>query len=86
MNNTKTENRFFILHIGGGNVTYDEKTKELVILFEYRALTEAEKAAVGTRNVQDTLNEQEKTAILAGHPGYWIESWIDPGKSTGKHL
>jgi adenine-specific DNA-methyltransferase len=41
MNNMKTENRFFVLNTGKGNITYDSKTKELVILFEFRALTES---------------------------------------------
>jgi adenine-specific DNA-methyltransferase len=65
MNNTKAENRFFILKGGEGNVSYIAETKELIILFEYRALIESEKASIGTRNVQDTLNEQAETAILA---------------------
>ena len=90
MNNTKTENRFFILNTDEGNVTYDEKTKELVILFEYRALTETEKAAMGTRNVQDTLNEQEKIAILAAIPDTGLRSGlmreIDGKTPLEKHL
>ncbi len=85
MNNTKAENRFFILHSGEGNVTYDEKSKELVILFQYRALTEAEKAAVGTRNVQDALNEQEKTAILAAIPDVGLRTGLTR-ESDGKNL
>src|SRR5208283_4625027 len=55
-------------HAAEGNVTYKAKTKDLVILFEYRALTEPEKATLGTRNVQDALNEQAKTTILAATP------------------
>jgi len=65
MNNTKAENRFFVIGSGDDTVTYDAKKKDLGILFEYRALSDMEKASVGTRNVQDTLNEQAKTAILA---------------------
>jgi len=75
MNNTKAENRFFVLAAGEGNVTYAGMTKELIIHFEYRALTESEKASVGTRNVQDTLNEQAKTAILLAVP--------EPGLKAG---
>jgi adenine-specific DNA-methyltransferase len=65
MNNNKAENRFFVLNTGEDNVTYEMKTKELIIHFEYRALTGHEKTSVGTRNVQDALNEQTKTAVLA---------------------
>jgi len=60
VNNSKGENRFFVLTSSDGNITYNVKAKELVVLFEYRALTEAEKSSVGTRNVQDALNEQAK--------------------------
>src|SRR5208337_3925480 len=66
------------------------KSKELVILFQYRALTEAEKAAVGTRNVQDALNEQEKSAILAAIPDVGLRAGlsreIDGKTPLGKHL
>ena len=90
INNTKAENRFFILHSGEGNVTYDEKSKELIILFQYRALTEVEKTAVGTRNVQDALNEQEKIAILAAIPDVGLRAGLSretDGKTPlGKHL
>ncbi|HVP96756.1 site-specific DNA-methyltransferase [Methanoregula sp.] len=90
MNNTKTENRFFILHTGEGNVSYSDKTKELVILFEYRAMTDSEKATIGTRNVQDTLNEQEKTAILAAIPDIGLRTGlkreIDGKNLVTKHL
>jgi adenine-specific DNA-methyltransferase len=65
MNNTKAENRFFVLKNGEGNITYEKKIKELIILFEYRILTESEKASVGSRNGQDTLNEQAMTSIFA---------------------
>jgi len=68
VNNTKGENRFFVLTSGDGNITYNAEVKELVVLFEYRALTEAEKSSVGTRNVQDALNEQAKEAIIAAVP------------------
>jgi len=90
MNNTKTENRFFILNTDERNITYDEKTKELVILFEYRALTESEKAAAGIRNIQDALNEQAKTAILAAIPDIGLRAGLtretDGKTPLEKHL
>jgi adenine-specific DNA-methyltransferase len=76
MNNTKGENRFFVLNVGVGNATYDEKIRELIIFFEYRALTESEKASVGTRNVQDALNEQAKIAILAAVPDAGLKAGL----------
>jgi len=76
VNNTKGENRFFVLKSGEGNVTYNTKAKELVVLFEYRALTEAEKSSVGTRNVQDTLNEQAKEAIIAAVPDAGLKAGL----------
>ena len=76
MNNTKAENRFFVLNAGEGNVTYAAKTKELVILFEYRALTESEKASVGTRNVQGGLNEQTKTEVLTAIPDAGLKAGL----------
>ena len=89
MNNTKTENRFFVLNTDEGNITYNEKTKE-VILFEYRVLTESEKVAVGNRNVQDALNEQEKTAILAAIPDIGLRAGLtretDGKTPLAKHL
>ena len=85
MNNTKAENRFFVLHTGEGNISYDEKIKEIVILFEYRALTDSEKAALGSRNVQDALNEQEKTAILAAIPDIGLRTGLTR-EIDGKNL
>ena len=76
INNTKGENRFFVLTSGDGNITYDEKAKELVVLFEYRALSEPEKSMVGTRNVQDALNEQAKDAILRAVPDVGLKSGL----------
>jgi adenine-specific DNA-methyltransferase len=90
MNNTKAENRFFVLNAGEGNVTYEAKLKELVILFEYRVLTESEKASVGTRNVQDALNEQTKTEVLAAVPDAGLKAGLAREKEgkipLAKHL
>jgi adenine-specific DNA-methyltransferase len=80
VNNTKAENRFFILKTGDDTVTYDAKKKELVVLFEYRGLNDAEKASIGTRNVQDTLNEQSRTSILSAVP----EAGLKAGLSREK--
>ncbi len=76
VNNTKGENRFFVLKVGEGNITYDAKIKELVVLFEYRALNESEKTSVGTRNVQDTLNDLAKDAILAAIPDAGLKAGL----------
>jgi len=76
VNNTKGENRFFLLSSGDGNITYSVKAKELVVLFEYRALTEAEKSSVGTRNVQDALNELAKDAILTAVPDAGLKAGL----------
>lgn len=90
VNNTKGENRFFVLTSGDGNITYDAKAKELVILFEYRALNESEKTSVGTRNVQDTLNELAKEAILTAIPDAGLKSGltreVDGKTPLAKHL
>jgi len=90
VNNTKGENRFFILKSGEGNVTYDADVKELKVLFEYRALTDAEKAAVGTRNVQENLNQEAKDAILAAVPDAGLKAGLSremDGKTPlAKHL
>jgi len=90
VNNTKGENRFFVLKSGDGNITYNVKAKELVVLFEYRALTESEKASVGTKNIQDALNEQAKEAILAAIPDAGLKSGLTretEGKTPlAKHL
>ncbi|HPD11472.1 MAG TPA: site-specific DNA-methyltransferase, partial [Methanoregulaceae archaeon] len=90
MNNVKGENRFFVLRSGEGNVTYDADAKELKVLFDYRALTDAEKAAVGTRNIQDTLNQQAKEAILAAVPVAGLKDGltreIDGKTPLAKHL
>jgi len=90
MNNVKGENRFFVLRSGEGNVTYDANAKELKVLFEYRTLTDAEKAAVGTRNIQDTLNQQAKEAILAAVPVAGLKDGltreIDGKTPLAKHL
>lgn len=90
VNNTKGENRFFVLTSGDGNITYDAKAKELIVLFEYRALTESEKSSVGARNVQDALNEQAKKAILAAIPDAGLKSGLTRevnGKTPlAKHL
>jgi adenine-specific DNA-methyltransferase len=75
VNNTKGESRFFILKSGEGNISYNAKAKELVVLFEYRALTKSEEESLGTRNKQDALNEKASAAILAGVP--------DPGLKAG---
>jgi len=75
VNNTKGESRFFILKSGEGNISYIAKAKELVVLFEYRALTKSEEESLGTRNKQDALNEQAAATILAGVP--------DPGLKAG---
>lgn len=76
VNNTKGENRFFVLTSGNGNITYDAKAKELLVLFEYRALTEAEKSSVGTRNVQDALNELAKEGILSAVPDAGLKAGL----------
>jgi len=90
VNNTKGENRFFMLTSGDGNITYDAKAKELIVLFEYRALTGAEKSSVGTRNVQDALNELAKEAILATIPDAGLKAGLTRetnGKTPlAKHL
>ncbi len=76
VNNTKSENRFFILKSGEGNISYDAKAKELVVPFEYRALTKSEEESVGTRNKQETLNEQAKAAILAAVPDTGLKAGL----------
>jgi len=90
MNNVKGENRFFVLRSGEGNVTYDADAKELKVLFEYRTLTDAEKAAVGTRNIQDTLNQQAREVILAAVPVAGLKDGltreIDGKTPLAKHL
>jgi len=90
VNNTKGKDRFFVLASGEGNVTYDAKKKELIVLFEYRALTNAEEEAVGTKNKQDALNEQSKAAILDAIPDAGLKSGLTrevEGKSPlAKHL
>ena len=90
VNNTKGENRFFVLTSGDGNIAYNAKAKELIVLFEYRALTEAEKSSVGTRNVQDALNEQVKEAILTAVPDAGLKAGLtreaDGKIPLAKHL
>jgi adenine-specific DNA-methyltransferase len=76
VNNTKGENRFFILKSGDGTISYDAKAKELVILFEYRALTKSEEESLGTRNKLDALNEQAKAAILAAVPDAGLKAGL----------
>ena len=67
-----------------------KKQKNLIVLFEYRALTASEKASIGTRNIQDTLNEQEKIAILTAIPDIGLRTWLtreNDGKTPlAKHL
>lgn len=77
INNTKAENRFFILNTGERNINYDEKLKELVILFEYRSLNNSEKALlIGTRNGQDTLNSEAIKGILTAISDDGIKSGL----------
>ena len=75
-NNTKTENRFFVLNTGERNITYDEKSKELAIFFEYRTLNNSEKALIGTRNSQDTLNSEAIKGILTSISDNGIKSGL----------
>lgn len=90
VNNTKGENRFFILKPCDGTYPYNAEAKELVVLFEYRALTKSEEESLGTRNKQDALNEQAKAAILAGVPDPWLKTGltreVDGKVPLAKHL
>jgi len=90
VNNTKSENRFFVLTSGDGNITYDAKAKELIVLFEYRALTNAEEEGVGTKNKQEALNELAKEAILTATPDAGLKAGLSretEGKTPlAKHL
>lgn len=90
VNNTKSENRFFVLKSDEGNISYDAKAKELVVLFEYRALTKSEEESVGTRNKQEALNEQAKAAILAAVPDAGLKAGLtretDGKIPLAKHL
>jgi len=90
VNNTKSENRFFVLISGDGNITYNAQAKELIVLFEYRALTNAEEEAVGTKNKQEALNELAKEAILTAIPDAGLKSGltreVDGKTPLAKHL
>jgi len=90
VNNTKGEKRFFVLTSGEGNITYDAQTKELIVRFEYRALTESEKASVGTKNKQGALNEKAKEAILTAIPDAGLKTGltreVDGKTPLAKHL
>lgn len=90
VNNTKGENRFFILKPCDGTISYDAKAKELVVLFEYRALTKSEEESLGGKNKQDALNEQAKTAILTAVPDAGLRTGlareVDGKTPLAKHL
>ena len=66
------------------------KRKSLSYSLNTGALTDTEKAAAGSRNVQDALNEQEMTAILAAVPDVGLRAGlsreIDGITPLGKHL
>jgi len=52
-NNVRGDKRFFLPRYD--DVAWDEKTKEILVLFEYRPLTEQEQGTYGTRNQQDKI-------------------------------
>jgi len=76
VNNTKSESRFFVLKSGEGNISYYARAKQLVVLFEYRALTKSEEESLGSKNRQEALNEQATAAILAAVPDAGLKAGL----------
>jgi len=60
-NNVKGDKRFFMPR--AREIAWDEKTKQLVIPFEYRPLTEQEEITHGKKNQQDAIIAEALTEI-----------------------
>ncbi|NIA12263.1 MAG: site-specific DNA-methyltransferase [Nitrospiraceae bacterium] len=63
VNNVKGEKRFFLARLD--EMTWLEKTRTLIIPFQYRPLTEQEKIAYGNKNQQDKIIDEVLEAIHA---------------------
>lgn len=66
-NNTKSEKRFFI-PVGEEPVSFDKKTKGLIINFQYRGLTKEEEEKYGKRNIQESIIELNIPDLLPQIP------------------
>ena len=64
-NNNRSGDRFFIFKEKMDSIVFNSGTRELTILFEYRALSDEEKERYGTRDVQKIILKEIKERIIS---------------------
>lgn len=83
--NIKGDKRFFVL-AGEDAVAMSGKPKELIILFEYRPLSDQESKQYGTRNQQEAIIKKTIDAILEAVPHKALRDLLAKAGDNGKSL